>query len=630
MAYNKQLEAKLEQKYIHNKVVTDPEISAALARIYPLLIIINTTLDNILWICNDHCLPFIYLLAIEICLTPLDHSRNIKNITSYSYRMWSILQTWFALMSLVFLSTSLCYYIVTVYNDLKKLEAPTSEDILIALNSMTEKLKVLKVETLRGYSINMNKLIVYFFIFIPIQIFLNNSVFSEKYLRLFALSFLFFHSSWVQTTIKIFWRLTITRYIYFAFYYLLNPFAFKCRWPSIKGLNIYISKISPNAIADLPFPESFEILSNIEEQIALLKTYPRIDTNNSISLPSNRNAETSSTKPIHSVPEISESNNLTLTTPDILHKSISNSASITRSIPPVPGTISKSLPRSLPPFPNSAPGPVPQTSCFTPRPTPPIPNSAPKPSVPVLNPAATSVSPLSKSSSRPVPPIPNSISSSTSPLTNADKPTSSASDLNPLTSDLITTPKETVSSTSEITTENNLLVESNDETISANNDNKSNSQSLLPSEPTNKDSSFCATDLQLPNSSLITPSNGCISVIDITIMENQRKWRALGWSGITLKYERANFTINLDDETSTKQLPELITNQNLQAIVSPLELQNTMNSIPDWKWLDNGWVTFDWDYMDTDWNYLGKVESLECFTRSRKWKRRIYSIKTKK
>lgn len=112
----------------------------------------------------------------------------------------------------------------------------------------------------------------------------------------------------------------------------------------------------------------------------------------------------------------------------------------------------------------------------------------------------------------------------------------------------------------------------------------------------------------MPAGVLSNTTHPHITVIDLTIYENQRKWKDQGWSAKMLSYEKPNFCMNMDG--------------TLIASRSPWEFQEGLPA--EWTWLDDCWRPIGWVYSDTNWVTTGEKDSLESFTRTKIWKRRAF------
>lgn len=104
-------------------------------------------------------------------------------------------------------------------------------------------------------------------------------------------------------------------------------------------------------------------------------------------------------------------------------------------------------------------------------------------------------------------------------------------------------------------------------------------------------------------------------IIQFQILEHQRRWFGVGWSDKLLPYERANFT-----------------NEAFQATSSPEEFQFPFNS-KHWRWLEESWkVELDgkgpdgWVYCDNYWLVPQTSDSIVSYTRTRKWTRKAVLV----
>lgn len=110
-------------------------------------------------------------------------------------------------------------------------------------------------------------------------------------------------------------------------------------------------------------------------------------------------------------------------------------------------------------------------------------------------------------------------------------------------------------------------------------------------------------------------------IIQFQIIENQRRWLGLGWSDKLLPYERANFT-----------------NESLQETSSPEEFIFPFNS-KQWQWLEESWnidMGFcdvhhkdGWVFYDNYWQNAQYQDSITSYTRARKWTRKAVLISEK-
>lgn len=110
-------------------------------------------------------------------------------------------------------------------------------------------------------------------------------------------------------------------------------------------------------------------------------------------------------------------------------------------------------------------------------------------------------------------------------------------------------------------------------------------------------------------------------IIQFQIIENQRRWIGLGWSDKLLPYERANFT-----------------NEALQETSSPVGFAFPFNS-KQWQWLEEKWnidMSFcegknkdGWVFYDNYWQNAQLQDSITSYTRARKWTRKAVLISEK-
>lgn len=104
-----------------------------------------------------------------------------------------------------------------------------------------------------------------------------------------------------------------------------------------------------------------------------------------------------------------------------------------------------------------------------------------------------------------------------------------------------------------------------------------------------------------------------VKVLELTIWENQRKWNGKGWFTKLFSYERGPFSI-------------FDAGQTVLDCKAPLKFEDGL--FDGWTWLDKKWEINDWVYFDSCWNLVGSKDSLQCYTRSRKWVRRILQLES--
>lgn len=101
-------------------------------------------------------------------------------------------------------------------------------------------------------------------------------------------------------------------------------------------------------------------------------------------------------------------------------------------------------------------------------------------------------------------------------------------------------------------------------------------------------------------------------IMKIRIQENQRKWNNEMWEDQTLPFERSNFT-------TVSSFGTVFNTSN------PFTYEKEIPS--NWIKLEDTWNKSTWDYCNKDWKYIGKIDSPECFTRTRSWSLRYFQKK---
>ncbi|CCK68064.1 Pex32p KNAG_0A03840 [Huiozyma naganishii CBS 8797] len=99
-------------------------------------------------------------------------------------------------------------------------------------------------------------------------------------------------------------------------------------------------------------------------------------------------------------------------------------------------------------------------------------------------------------------------------------------------------------------------------------------------------------------------------VLEITVIQNQRKWDLEGWLPRLMEYERPTFLLELAENNARKC-------STLFGLESELP--------PNWFWLETTWRFEEWKYCNTQWVVLGENDTPECFTRTRNLKRLAFS-----
>ncbi|CAI4037405.1 hypothetical protein SMKI_02G2800 [Saccharomyces mikatae IFO 1815] len=221
---------KIQAKFIHNHgqkpsliQVTSPMISSTLFHAYPLLLLIDNLLANIMWLSDDKCLTFIYLASVWLTINVfIPNETEVNHILPYA----KILRLWIGIISGAFLFLSFMYYIVSLISSLEDTEPPTLDEIVVLLESVLGKLEVLKNElnvwkklklSINGVSekCSNKRLFCRLFLLGTIsQIFIMRYISVGAYVRFFIIAGLVYHSTSVQATLRLLWRFTPVRNFY--------------------------------------------------------------------------------------------------------------------------------------------------------------------------------------------------------------------------------------------------------------------------------------------------------------------------------------------------------------------------------------------------------------------------------
>ncbi|KAG7724732.1 hypothetical protein KL933_004554 [Ogataea haglerorum] len=112
---------------------------------------------------------------------------------------------------------------------------------------------------------------------------------------------------------------------------------------------------------------------------------------------------------------------------------------------------------------------------------------------------------------------------------------------------------------------------------------------------------------------------GTGKIVEIHILQNQRRWLGVGWSNTLLPFERGPFTT-----------------ENLEKSWNSLEsfqLREITQAACRWRWLDANWKTDNsfapgegWIYYNNSWKDPSTKDSLTSFTRTKRWIRRALVI----
>ncbi|KAK5778695.1 Pex32p PWA37_000029 [Arxiozyma heterogenica] len=211
-------------------IVNTPfSVTAALYKLYPLLIIWDNVLNHLLWITNDTPLHILYLI---ICCLSINYLLSEK-LDCVNFEAF--------LASLIgFITTSFNWYSFTYYinsvliqiNDSE--EAPTLEDIYFVLNRITDKNLIIKnnllkiigtTNTITDNSINykyfcIKKFIICILLLTPFQFFTFYFRFidSKKYIVWLFVAVYLYNSSWLEVTGYLLWRIVWVRKLYCGFW----------------------------------------------------------------------------------------------------------------------------------------------------------------------------------------------------------------------------------------------------------------------------------------------------------------------------------------------------------------------------------------------------------------------------
>ncbi|CAR25890.1 hypothetical protein ZYGR_0A04630 [Zygosaccharomyces rouxii] len=241
-------------------LVTPATMSSVLHRIYPLLLIADATLSNLMWICEDLCLPFIHLVMVLMVVNFLCEDLQVD--------ISHIAQLWLGLMSLFFLAFSVAYYILTLYQDLLyESEPPTVDDIVIVLESVVDKLETIQHE---GLSVNKRRALQLAVLLTPLHWGLIKLVSMKNYCMGFTLMCILYHSNWFQCTLKLFWRILLTRKVYYGLERLFNghgPF------PK-KPVDFFRAISSSEYIYRMALPHDVKALHSHKLQLRLQQLFP--------------------------------------------------------------------------------------------------------------------------------------------------------------------------------------------------------------------------------------------------------------------------------------------------------------------------------------------------------------------
>lgn len=198
-------------------------ISSVLFHAYPLLIIIDNALANIMWLSDDKCLPFIYLTSVWLIISSFIRTEtDVNRILPFS----KLLSLWLGFISAVFLFLSFMYYVISLVTSLRDAEPPTLDEIVVLLESVLGKLEVLRDElnvwkklktSFNGVNKKCSSKRLFFRLFLVgtvFQIVIIRYISVGAYVRFFIITALVYHSTSFQATLRLLWRFTLVRNFY--------------------------------------------------------------------------------------------------------------------------------------------------------------------------------------------------------------------------------------------------------------------------------------------------------------------------------------------------------------------------------------------------------------------------------
>lgn len=180
----------------------NPILASALSNIFPYLLLIDNFLELVTWTNDD---PYQNFLMVVIYST----------IVLY----WQICSVLILPLICSMVFSILVWSISSVINDSKFNEKPTIDEVLHSLHNITVRFELL-LRPVKHFTITKKTLLVIFFmtsILTPVHVFLITHVFPpQKFLWLFGVFMLTYHSPWSFSTRRLLWRSVYVRII--AFY----------------------------------------------------------------------------------------------------------------------------------------------------------------------------------------------------------------------------------------------------------------------------------------------------------------------------------------------------------------------------------------------------------------------------
>lgn len=253
--------------------VTPGNLSGVLYRFYPLLIVVDGALNNLMWICDDVCLPFIHLVMVYFFINLLS-LLDLDNRSFDRFSVGNIFTLWAGMASAMLLLFTFAYYILTVYEDLRDSEPPTLDDIVIVLESVQDKLATMRSEVLgRTVDVKQRKnLIKLLILFTPIHYALIKLITIRTYVMWMTLVALLYHSTWFQCTLKLLWRVYAIRRAYHTLSSLFDYHRRNFQLPS--SINAQTAIEFCSSVKYVPRTDSLKMLRGHRLQLQLQKLYP--------------------------------------------------------------------------------------------------------------------------------------------------------------------------------------------------------------------------------------------------------------------------------------------------------------------------------------------------------------------
>ncbi|AAS54705.1 AGR215Cp [Eremothecium gossypii ATCC 10895] len=234
---------------------TSPVVSQALYQFYPVLVIVDSVLNNMMWIQEDTCLGFVYLVLLyfsaQTLYAEVDRTRAFES--------------WMSFVSAGFLGLSAVYYVHSTLKEMQESEAPTVDDIVIVLESVLDKLQRLRVEVLgsglrRRLVVDVWAALKLVAVLTPLHWVLVRVLTPLECFTWFLVLASTYHSTWFQCTLLLCWRSLPVRVAYYRFWRL-----------SLRGRRsgqpLRYRVLSEDEV--VPFPRALQRLSGAQLQLKL-------------------------------------------------------------------------------------------------------------------------------------------------------------------------------------------------------------------------------------------------------------------------------------------------------------------------------------------------------------------------